>query len=286
MEFLLSKIDTLVEDIYETLKTGIDFSDKSELVNKYGELFKDLLTTRLETRVPREGTLRMSSIGQPCERKLYYEVNSPQDAEELRPEVYMKFLFGDLTELLLSFLVEASGHTLEGTQDTQDIVGIKGHRDGVIDGVTVDMKSASTYSFKKFQNGDLEKDDPFGYVIQLQSYMHSGQNDPIVTDKTRGAFLVVDKTLGHICLDFHPYKELPMEAIYERKRQIVSEDHPPARKFEPVPEGKAGNLKLGMNCSYCGFKDKCYPNLRTFLYSTGPVHFPKIVKEPLVPEIK
>lgn len=280
------KIESLVEDIYEVLKTGIDTDSMPELIDKYGELFKDLLKTRLKTRGPREGTLRMSSIGQPCERKLYYEVNSPQDAEELRPEVYMKFLFGDLTELLLFFLVEASGHKLEGTQDTQDIVGIKGHRDAVIDGVTVDAKSASTYSFKKFQNGDLEKDDPFGYVIQLQSYMHSGQNDPIVTDKDRGAFLVVDKTLGHLCLDFHKYRKLPMEAIYERKKDLVKQSEPPARKFDPIPEGKAGNKKLGVNCSYCPFKTKCWPNMRTFLYSTGPVSFTEIVKEPLVPEIK
>lgn len=281
----MKKIEDLVTDIYEVLRTGIDPDNHVELIDKYGELFKDLLRTRLETRRPREGTLRMSSIGQPCERKLYYDVNSPEDSEELRPEVYMKFLFGDLTELLLSYLVEVSGHTLEGTQDTQDIVGIKGHRDGVIDGVTVDMKSASTYSFKKFQSGELEQNDPFGYVIQLQSYMHSGQSDPIVTDKSRGAFLVVDKTLGHICLDFHPYKKLPMEAIYERKKDLVNQPEPPTRKFDPIPEGVSGNKVLGVNCSYCPFKTKCWPSLQTYLYSTGPKHFTEVVKEPKVPKL-
>lgn len=281
----IKNIETLVGDIYGVLKTGVDLSDRPELVDKYTLLFKDLLETRLKPREPREGFLRMSSIGQPCERKLYYEVNTPQDAEELRPEVYMKFLFGDLTELLLLFLTEAAGHTVEGTQDTQEIVGIKGHRDGVIDGVLVDVKSASTYSFKKFQDGGLEANDPFGYVIQLQSYLHAGQEDPVVTDKTRGAFLVVDKTLGHICLDIHPYQNLPMEAIYERKKQIVSSEDVPLRKFQPVPEGKSGNEKLPMNCSYCSFKDKCHPNLRTFLYSTGPTYLTKVEKTPNVPEI-
>lgn len=279
------KIDSLVADIYETLKNGIDLSDRPELVDKYSDQFKELLTTRLKKREPRKGTLRMSSIGQPCERKLYYEVNSPEDAEELRPEVYMKFLFGDLTELLLLFLAEASGHTVEGTQDEQEIVGIKGHRDAVIDGTLVDVKSASTYSFKKFQDGKLLEDDPFGYVIQLQSYLHAGQTDDKVKDKSRGAFLVVDKTLGHVCLDFHDYQKLPMEAIYERKKDIVSSEELPVRRFSPVPEGKSGNEKIPMNCSYCPFKTKCYDNLRTFLYSTGPVHFSKIVKEPNVPEI-
>lgn len=281
----MKKIEDLVTDIYEVLRTGVNPADHTELIDKYGELFKDLLRTRLETRRPLAGTLRMSSIGQPCERKLYYDVNSPEDSEELRPEVYMKFLFGDLTELLLSYLVEVSGHTLEGTQDTQDIVGIKGHRDGVIDGVTVDMKSASTYSFKKFQSGELEQNDPFGYVIQLQSYMHSGQSDPIVTDKSRGAFLVVDKTLGHICLDFHPYKKLPMEAIYERKKSIVASDEVPSRRFEAIPEGASGNKVLGVNCSYCPFKNKCWPSLQTYLYSTGPKHFTEVVKEPKVPKL-
>lgn len=279
------KIDSLVADIYETLKNGIDLSDRPELVDKYSDQFKELLVTRLKKREPRKGTLRMSSIGQPCERKLYYEVNSPEDAEELRPEVYMKFLFGDLTELLLLFLAEASGHTVEGTQDEQDIVGIKGHRDAVIDGTLVDVKSASTYSFKKFQEGKLSEDDPFGYVIQLQSYLHAGQTDDKVKDKSRAAFLVVDKTLGHVCLDFHDYQKLPMEAIYERKKDIVSSEELPVRRFSPVPEGKSGNEKIPMNCSYCPFKHSCYEGLRTFLYSTGPVHLSKVVKEPNVPEI-
>lgn len=279
------KIESLVADIYETLKNGIDLSDRPELVDKYTEQFKELLITRLKKREPRKGTLRMSSIGQPCERKLYYEVNTPEEAEELRPEVYMKFLFGDLTELLLLFLAEASGHTVEGTQDEQDIVGIKGHRDAVIDGTLVDVKSASTYSFKKFAEGKLSEDDPFGYVIQLQSYLHAGQTDDTIKDKNRAAFLVVDKTLGHICLDFHEYQNLPMEAIYERKKSIVSSEELPVRRFSPVPEGKSGNEKIPMNCSYCPFKRKCYDNLRTFLYSTGPVHLSKVVKEPNVPEI-
>lgn len=279
------KIDSLVADIYETLKNGIDLSDRPELVDKYTEQFKELLITRLKKREPRKGTLRMSSIGQPCERKLYYEVNSPEDAEELRPEVYMKFLFGDLTELLLLFLAEASGHTVEGTQDEQDIVGIKGHRDAVIDGTLVDVKSASTYSFKKFAEGKLSEDDPFGYLTQIQSYLHAGQSDDKVTDKSRAAFLVVDKTLGHICLDIHKYDPLPWEAIYNRKKDLVSRDEPPIRGFNPIEDGKSGNMKLGVNCGYCPFKKKCHPGLRGFAYSGGPRFLTKVVNEPKVEEI-
>lgn len=227
----------------------------------------------------------MSNIGKPCERQLYYSVNNKQDAEPLRPEAHLKFMYGDLIELLLLFLAEASGHTVEGTQDEQEIEGVKGHRDGVIDGVVVDVKSASTYSFKKFKEGNLVNDDPFGYLDQIQSYLHAGQTDDKVRDKSRAAFLVMDKTLGHLCLDIHGKTDVPIEKIYQHKKEMVASETPPPRGFDPVPEGKSGNEKLGINCSYCEFRKKCYPNARVFLYSSGPVSLTKVARTPNVPEI-
>ena len=42
-----------------------------------------------------------------------------------------------------------------------------------IDGEVVDVKSASAMSFKKFKNGTLYEDDPFGYIAQLAGYEHN-----------------------------------------------------------------------------------------------------------------
>lgn len=275
-------IDTLVEDIYDTLKVGTTPPDS--LVSRYSDAFGVLLKTRLADRQKR-GTLRMSNIGKPCERQLYYSVNTPEEAEELPPQAYLKFLYGDLVELLLLFLVEASGHTVEGTQDEQEIEGIKGHRDAVIDGTIVDVKSASTFSFNKFASGTLEDNDSFGYVDQLQSYIYAGQTDDKVTDKSRGAFLVLDKTLGHLCLDVHQRKDLPYDKIFQYKKDLVNSDSVPPRGFDPEPDGASGNEKLGTNCSYCDFKRKCHPTLRTFLYSNGPRFLTTVKKLPNVPEI-
>ena len=280
---LTKTIDTLVTDINETLKAGISNPDDN-LIARYSEYFATLLRTRLADRQKR-GTLRMSNIGKPCERQLYYSVNFPEDGEELPPSAYLKFLYGDLTELLLLFLCEASGHAVEGTQDEQEIEGIKGHRDAVIDGTIVDIKSASTFSFKKFEDGTLEENDSFGYIDQLQSYLYAGQTDDKVTDKDRGAFLVLDKTLGHICLDIHKRKDLPYDKIFAHKKEVVNSDKVPPRGFDPEPDGKSGNEKLGTNCSYCDFKRKCHPSLRVFSYSNGPRFLSKVVKTPDVPEI-
>lgn len=226
----------------------------------------------------------MSNVGKPCERQLWYDINTPEDGESLPPEAFMKFLFGDLCELLLLFLVEASGHGVTGTQDTQEIEGVQGHRDAVIDGVVVDVKSASTYSFQKFRDGTLAQNDSFGYVDQLQSYLYAAGDDPIVTDKSRGAFLVLDKTLGHICIDVHENKHLPYDKIYAHKKAVVASGIPPERGFSPEPDGASGNMKLPMNCSYCAFKKKCHPGLRTFIYSSGPRFLTKVEKIPNVPE--
>lgn len=281
----MKTIDSLVSDIEGVLLSG-NPSLSQELCDKYGRLFSDLLASRFGLREERKGTLRMSNIGKPCERQLYYSVNHKEEAEPLPASTILKFSYGDLIELLLLFLAEAAGHEVTGTQDEQEIEGVKGHRDAVIDGTVVDVKSASTYSFRKFSEGTLSENDSFGYIDQLQSYLYAGQTDDKVTDKDRGAFLVVDKTLGHICLDIHERRHVPYDKIYNHKKAIVNGPEVPARGFSPVPEGKGGNEKLPTNCSYCDYKRKCHPNLRAFAYASGPVFLTTVKKEPNVPEIR
>lgn len=278
------KIDSLVSDIYEVLDKGVEIDEG--LADRFGRNLSDIIRDRLHPsqREPR-GTLRMSNIGKPCDRQLWYSINIPGEGERLEPYVRMKFLFGDLLEEVLLFLTEVAGHRVEGRQDEQEICGIKGHRDAVIDGTTTDVKSASTYSFAKFEEGLQEDSDAFGYSDQLQSYLESGQKDAVVTDKERAAFLVVDKTLGHICLDIHEKKDIPFEAYYEYKKGMVADPDPPSRGFDAVPDGASGNLKLGTECSYCEFKRLCWPNLRVFAYSNGPRFLTTVKKIPNVLEI-
>jgi len=39
-----------------------------------------------------------------------------------------------------------------------------------------------------------------------------------------------------------------------------------------------------MGCSYCQYKEHCYPNLRTFAYAYGPKYLVDVVKLPRVEE--
>lgn len=267
-----------------TLLEGVDTIPK-EAIDKFSEnILKIVSRSLLKGADKREAYLRFSNMGSPCERKLWYEINSPEDKEELSADVLLKFLYGHLIEAFILLLAEVSGHSVQGTQDEASLFGIKGHRDAVIDGVVVDVKSTSSFSYKKFAEGRLADDDPFGYIPQLQGYLKAGEDDPLVLDKNRAAFLPVDKTLGHFCLDFHEKKDWDWEKILDHKKEIISQPEPPERGFEPEPMGKSGNMQLGTFCSYCNFKEKCYPELRTFIYSSGPAFLTKVVKEPNVYE--
>lgn len=279
----MTKIDTVVEDVYKLLESGLDGVSDDD-IDDFGKNLARQLRKRLADREERS-TLRMSNIGKPCSRQLWYDINTPEDKEQLDGKIYLKFLYGDILEELLLFLVKKSGHDVVGEQDEQEVCGIKGHRDAVIDGVLTDVKSASPYSFQKFKDGKLADNDGFGYIDQIQSYLYAGQTDDLVTDKDRAAFLVIDKVSGELCLDFHEREDYDVPAVFEYKKELVASDEPPAREFEPIEDGKSGNMKLGISCSYCPFKEKCFPELRTFLYSNGPRFLTTVEKEPKVPEV-
>ena len=280
---MAKSIDTLIEDLQKLLVNGVD-DLPPEVMEEFSKSLGNTLVEKLKPQEVR-GTLRMSNIGKPCTRQLWYEVNIPHEKEELNASTRLKFLYGDVLEELLLFLAELAGHSVTGRQDTLQVNGIVGHRDAVIDGVLVDVKSASTYSFNKFKGHLTRDNDAFGYLDQLQSYLHASQSDSLVTDKRRGAFLVIDKTLGHLCLDFHEYKPYDWEGEYEKRKTLVANEVPPPRAFRDIPEGKSGNRKLDVQCSYCPFKFNCWDNLRGFSYYSGPTWLTRIVREPNVPEI-
>lgn len=225
--------------------------------------------------------LRFSSMGRP-NRQIWYQSRPETQKEELTPKTYFKFLYGDVIELLILFLAKESGHAVERTQEEIEIDGVKGHIDAIIDGTVVDVKSASPFGYKKFQNNSVTEDDPFGYVQQLAGY------STVLTPGESAAWVALDKVGGDICVanlsssviqDFDP-----AERIKELKA-VVSSDEVPERCYSDIPDGKSGNRKLDTACSYCPFKQECWPGLRTFMYSGRPRFLTEVAKLPNVPEI-
>jgi hypothetical protein len=177
-------------------------------------------------------------------------------------------------------MAKAAGHEVQGEQDELVVDGVVGHRDCVIDGHVVDVKSANSRSFQKFKNGTLASNDSFGYLDQLDAYLVGSQSDPLVTNKNVGYLLAIDQELGHLKLYEHHCREESIRQRIRDYRAIVALDRPPECTCEEVPDGEAGNYRLGTIASYNAYKFACKPHLRCFLYSNGPRYLTKVVRRP------
>ena len=191
----MKTIETLVEDIYDLFNlTPIDM-DEAE-VDKHIDTFGEMLKVHLKSflyEVPRDrGNLRLSAIGKP-DRKLWYDVNKKLTPETLPPSTRIKFLYGYILEELLLLCATVAGHDVTDQQKEVTLEGVVGHQDSIIDGVLVDVKSASGMGFDKFKYNKLTEDDPFGYVAQVSAYAAANGLD-------RAAFLAINKSTGEVCL--------------------------------------------------------------------------------------
>ena len=284
-------LDTLVEDIYNTIGVLAD-GNKIKISNKLlEELGIDIVSAVKEWATPvkrnkaTSQTLRMSNIGKP-ERQLWYDMHEERDtSSSVEPSTFIKFLYGHILEALLIFFVKLAGHKVTAQQKQVSVKGIKGHMDCKIDGEVVDIKTASGYAFRKFREGTLAEQDTFGYLAQLAGYEAAEQT-------SEGGFLAFNKETGELAL-FRP-QDLDKPNIKDKinkVKQIIKSDSPPDYCFAEIPEGKAGNMKLPKECTFCPYKFKCRSDsnngegLRVFSYAKGPVYFTKIVKEPNVEEL-
>ena len=279
------QFDTLVDDIYDLFDKEDGHKCKQANVTWLASELGTVIEQAMAQSNSRQGGLRASNIGKPCRRQLWFDCHG-FEGEDLAPHTKLKFLYGHVIEALLLFLAKEAGHKVTDAQKEVEIDGIKGHMDAKIDGVLVDVKSASTYSFKKFKEGTLPQDDAFGYIPQLAFY-----NQADYVSGQTAAFLAMDKQNGHICA-YAPSNLPDMKLKVPQIKAEMEGDQPPDRPYVGVPDGKSGNQILGVECRYCAHKFNCWTDanngqgVRVFAYSTGPKFFVEVVKEPNVPEIK
>lgn len=224
-------------------------------------------------------------MGPKCPCALWHSIHSPGEAEPLPPWAEFKYSFGHIIEGLAVALAKASGHNVVGEQDELNVDGIIGHRDCVIDGCIVDVKSSSSFGFKKFKDKSILENDDFGYLDQLDGYLVGSLNDPLVTVKDKGYLLVIDKQLGHICLYEHRLRHEHILQRVQEYKEVVAQTYAPRCTCKSVKDGESGNLRLDTKASYSPQKFSCNPGLRVFIYSGGPRFLTKVVRKPDVLEI-
>jgi hypothetical protein len=121
-----------------------------------------------------------------------------------------------------------------------------------------DVKSASPWAYEnKFIDFEtLQSKDSFGYVSQLVGYSKA-KGVPV------GGWWVVNKANGNF--KYVSASNVDVEEEMEKIQSTVdyiNNDEPFERCYEPVAEtyyGKpSGNMKLGIECSLCSYREKCW----------------------------
>jgi len=281
-------LDTLVQDIYNkigVLGKGEHIDLDKDTIEQFGESMKEILYNWSHPEPRGNEKLRMSNIGRKS-RQLWFDIRAEDtQSENIPAHVFIKFLYGHLLEEIVLFLIRLSGHSVTNEQKEVTVNGIKGHMDCVIDGEVVDIKTASSYAFKKFKDGTLAEQDTFGYLAQLAGYEAAeGTNN--------GGFLALNKESGELTLYRPDAFDKPniKKRITDIKKQVKLAT-PPELCYNPIPDGKAGNMKLPRECTYCRHKFECHKDsndgqgLRVFKYSDGLRYFTQTPNVPKVIEV-
>jgi len=277
----MADINLLTYDIQNMLSTpmGRELSEEvsKEIAVNVGHRMQRALTRVDRARKP--GVLFPSELGHPCDRKTYYEFNydpaTMYPPEEISAQQKFKFTYGDIIESLVIPLAKASGHDVTLVDHTTDWEvhptskggqgwRVRGRIDMVVDGHVVDVKSMAARSFDRWAT-DGVKADGFGYSAQVTSYQYALGNT------AQGYILAIDKEGGKMKLVPTKYEPVQLMAAAKAGANATT------ARLAAVPDGKSGNMKLCMTCSYCKWKAECWRDsnggagLRKFIYSFGPI---------------
>jgi len=279
------KLDELVEDIYKSvadLNVG-DLEIPEACLESLSVGISNAVKGWATPKENKQFTLRMSNVGKPA-RQLYYN-NKYNNSGDLDSPTLIKFLYGHILEEVLIFLVKLAGHTVTDEQKEVVVNNVKGHIDCKIDGEVVDIKTASGFAFKKFKNGTLREDDPFGYLSQLAGY-------ETAEGTSNGGFLVINKESGELTLYRPEDLDKPnVKVLINKIKDIFKFDELPERCYNQIPSGTKGNMKLPRGCVYCHFKTECHSDanggkgLRLFKYAKGVEYLTRVNYLPKVEEI-
>tara|TARA_R100001015_G_C4598198_1_gene153260 strand:+ start:30 stop:890 length:861 start_codon:yes stop_codon:yes gene_type:complete len=212
----------------------------------------------------RKFKLRMSNIGRKrCQ--LWFEKNSPESRLADSPYFVINMILGDIVEAVFKGLLRASKVDFEDSEHVEletKHKKVEGTYDLVLNGKVDDVKSASPWAYEnKFTDfATLQSKDSFGYVAQLVGYAKA-KGVPV------GGWWAINKANGSF--KYVSANGVDMESEYKKIEDTISyveNDEPFERCYEPVEEtyyGKpSGNKKLGIECSFCNYREACWDNLQ------------------------
>lgn len=246
---------------------------KDEAVATWLGAMEAAIKRQLAPRDRKTFTLRMSNLGRPlCQLQMEQAgVVGEETNNEFGP---MRNAYGDITEAMAVLIMREAGINIVAEQQevAYSVAGtvIKGTLDVIIDlgsGPKVyDIKSCSKYAFTNkmhtFQSL-LSSGDSFGYVVQGYGYSAA-------VGLPFGGLILINKESGEWNVICPPIvdDDIRTAALKTLETNVIAlmEKHPFQRCFEDTPEiwykKPTGNRILNNTCSYCPYKNACWPGLK------------------------
>ena len=196
--------------------------------------------------------LGASLIGDPCERKVWYNYNIPKDIEDAR--VLRIFKLGQVIEdeIVVPMLKDA-GFTVYEKDENGEQFGFKkdkfaGHIDGVILGVPgvtkiphlLEIKSANNKRFNDFKKNGYRSSDT--YFAQIQIYMHYLKLEAALV-------CVYNKDTSELYFERIKYDETYALIIADKAFRILEAKTEPERAYKRSTD---------FRCRFCQYKEECW----------------------------
>jgi len=276
---------SLERDIHAVLeKLSNNESDqltvKDEWIEKAGEDFKEALRRQIG-RQKSDFRLRASNIG----RSLCQLQMGASGATEERKSYnfVMRMLHGDAVECIMDLVLKIAGANITGGKSKVEMklkdAVIKGEDDVEIDNKVYDIKTCSPFAYQmKWKKGldALKEQDDFGYIGQLVLYAEAQNMDTggwIVVDKSSGEVLVLDAA-------FTDQEKQVVISDMNMKATAIAENWEFERCFEPVEDffnrKYTNSKKLCMSCTFCDFKQACWPKAKLLPQPRSKAKEPKL----------
>ena len=204
-------------------------------------------------------TLRASSAGFPCNRKIWYEVNNVLEVEKSDSPTQRIFDTGTHLEPLIVDFLRRDGWTVDynpGSQDaaiklTYDLPGgqLAGHYDcfiskGEMQNVLADIKTMNERNFGYFKREGSIKHYP-QYVDQVHVYAGLALKAGYTVEHL--AIVGFNKNNSEMYIDIFDYSPERFEAICERAEEIFSSETAPIE----------GCKREAWSCRYCDYAGIC-----------------------------
>lgn len=284
-------IHSLVPDILHLFETGVEVSNAQ--ASALGEAVAEAVKKKLKfagSPFNSEGKLYLSQIGK--DDHLLYFLYKGAQGDQMDEQTKLRLLYGDVIEELLLWLAKLAGHEVTEQQWLVKVDGVRGRKDCRIDGVNVDVKSMSRYSFSKAMKGTFF-DSPLGktYMHQLAAYVYGEQmaeSDAREPNDNVGGFFAFDKDTGGMLIELFNKEDLPDP--YDRVKhlkEVFSKDTPPPRPEEGYIEEDNGNVLIPEDYMFNPFKwDIWGDELRCFMEGSGRLrYYVKVEKRPRLTEV-